>query len=110
MASDTSDASQTEAAEGEPVGAVEEWAAAGTATSSDSDVVDGDVLQERDVPSAVVDGEEAAAPAEKPARRRARAPRARKTTDGSSASPRARKAGAKPRARRSGTSNRDTQG
>jgi uncharacterized LabA/DUF88 family protein len=110
MASDTSDASQTEAAEGEPVGAVEEWAAAGTATSSDSDVVDGDVLQERDVPSAVVDGEEAAAPAEKPARRRARAPRARKTTDGSLASPRARKAGAKPRARRSGTSNRDTQG
>ena len=99
-----------ESSEGEAVSPVEEWVEAGAAMSSDSDVVDGAVLQERDVPSAIVDGEEAAAPAEKPSRRRARAPRSRKTAEGASAGPRARKTAAKPRSRRSGTSNRDTQG
>jgi uncharacterized LabA/DUF88 family protein len=109
-AADTSGATESEATEGESVGPAEEWVSAGSGMSSDSEVVDGAVLQERDVPSAVVDGEEAAAPAEKPTRRRTRAPRARKTAEGSSGSPRARKTAAKPRARRAGTSNRDTQG
>jgi uncharacterized LabA/DUF88 family protein len=77
---------------------------------AESDVVDGDVLQERDVPS-VVDAEEAPAPVEKPAsRRRARAPRApraaaeraprSKAAEGAAAAPRTRKAAAKPKARR----------
>jgi uncharacterized LabA/DUF88 family protein len=107
MPADTSGATD-EASEGENVSRVEEWVGGGTALS-DSDVVDGAVLQERDVPSAIVDGEEAAAPAEKPTRRRTRAPRARKTAEGAPAGPRARKTAAKPRARRS-SSNRDTQG
>jgi uncharacterized LabA/DUF88 family protein len=82
-------------------------------SGSASEVVDGDVLQELDVPS-VVDAEEApveAKTAEKPApRRRARAPRAARATaeraprakaaDGATASPRTRKPAAKPRARR----------
>jgi uncharacterized LabA/DUF88 family protein len=108
IASDSSEGTETEAADGESVSPGEEWGAAGSAVS-DSEVVDGAVLQERDVPSAVVDGVEAA-PAEKPGRRRARAPRARKSAEGSSTTPRVRKTAAKPRARRSGTSNRDTQG
>jgi uncharacterized LabA/DUF88 family protein len=87
-----------------------EWAAASDATGSSAEVVDGDVLQEREVPP-VLDAEEAtdvAPPSgEKPARRRARAPRARaaeprarKAADTSSSPPRARKTAAKPRARR----------
>jgi len=80
-------------------------------TESESDVVDGDVLQEIDEP-AVMDAEEASAVVEKPARRRARAPRAprasrSKAADAAATAPsaspkpaRARKTSPKPRTRR----------
>jgi uncharacterized LabA/DUF88 family protein len=82
----------------------EDWSAA-PATGAESDVVDGDVVQELEVPP-VVDAEEAVAvgaPEEKPARTRRRrgdggAKRPRKAADGPA--PPRRKAAAKPRASR----------
>jgi hypothetical protein len=78
------------------------------APDAESEVVDGNVLQEREIPS-IVDAEEAPAPG-KPARRKRasggnrRAPgdsRARKAADGSTAAPaRQRKMSPKPRAGR----------
>jgi hypothetical protein len=101
----------------ESIGAVEAvedvWVppAAGAASDAESEVVDGNVLQEREIPS-IVDAEEAPA-SEKPARRRRgsganrRAPadsRARKAADGSAAAPaRQRKTSPKPRAGRART-------
>jgi uncharacterized LabA/DUF88 family protein len=106
---------QAEASESSD-GVQPEWASA-SETAGSAEVVDGDVLQERDVPP-VIDAEEAtdaAPPAEeKPARRRARSTRQRPATesrarkaDGSAPAQRARKAPAKPRTRRSRTG--DTQ-
>jgi uncharacterized LabA/DUF88 family protein len=92
----------------------QEWASSSETHAGGADVVDGDVLQERELPQ-VIDAEEATDPpppaAEKPGRRRARAarprsaaePRARKTADGPAPAARARKTAAKPRARRSRT-------
>jgi len=91
--------------------AVDEWAPspAEAASGADADVVDGNVLQEREIP-AIVDAEEAPDP-EKPSRRRRAAsargnraaaePRARKTAEGTPPPPpRARKTPSKPRAAR----------
>jgi hypothetical protein len=64
--------------------------------SSEPDVVEGAVLQEREV-TQVVDAEEAPAPSERPSRRRPRAAKATKPAAGS----KARKTAAKPRSTRS---------
>ena len=73
--------------------------AEGQSASFNQDVVDGDVVQELEVPP-IVDAEEAPA-SEKPSRRRRaaapRSPRSRKTAEGTPAPPRTRKAPAKPR-------------
>ncbi len=84
-------------------------------TANDPDVVEGAVLQEREV-TQVVDAEEAPAPPERPSRRRPRAAKAarpagetrstRKSADApasSGAGPKARKPAAKPRSTRSRT-------
>jgi hypothetical protein len=88
------------------------WVPPSIETSGENDIVDGNVLQEREIP-AIVDAEEApaVAPVEKAGRRRRggsapRAtrspgePRAKKAADGGGAAPRPRKAPAKPRAAR----------
>jgi uncharacterized LabA/DUF88 family protein len=81
------------------------------ASSGDADVVDGDVVQEREMPT-VLDAEEASepAPAEKPSRRRRGTPRAatraggearapRKAADAGSPAPRSRKTASKAKRR-----------
>jgi len=75
------------------------WAAPGTASSaSDVDIVEGDVLQELEVPQ-VVDAVEAPAAPAKPSRRRARTAKGSKPAG----APRTRKSSAKPRGARSRT-------
>jgi uncharacterized LabA/DUF88 family protein len=88
----------------------QDWPSAVETSPADSEVVDGDVVQEIEV-RPVVDGDEAP-PVEKPAKRprstkssrkggEARAPR--KSADGSSPTPRARKTPSKPRSSRGRT-------
>ena len=77
--------------------------------SSETEVVEGDVLQEREVPQ-ILDAEEAPVVSEKPSRRRPRVAKgarsgearaARKPVDGNAAAPKSRKPAAKPRSARS---------
>ena len=79
--------------------------------SSEPEVVEGDVLQEREMPQQILDAEEAPVVAEKPSRRRPRAAKGarssearapRKSVDGNvAAAPKSRKPAAKPRSTRS---------